>query len=50
MGYVAAGYISVFGTVVVYTGWAIVQARRAAAHVLAAQRPETDATTALRQI
>ena len=37
MGYVAAGYIAVFGTISIYAGWAIVQSRRAAARVLAAR-------------
>lgn len=34
MGYVAAGYIAVFGTLAVYTGWAITKSRRAAARIL----------------
>ncbi len=42
MGYVAAGYIAVFGTIGLYTAWAIVKSRRAAAQVLAAQRARGD--------
>lgn len=50
MGYVAAGYIAVFGTVVVYSGWAVVQARRAAARVLTAQRPAAEPSSNARQV
>ncbi len=39
MGYVAAGYLAVFGTLGAYTGWAITKSRRAAAQVLASQPP-----------
>ncbi len=42
MGYVAAGYIAVFGTLGVYTSWALIKSRRAAAQVLAAQRARGD--------
>ncbi len=38
MGYVAAGYIAVFGTVVLYSSWAVLRSRRAAAQVLEARR------------
>lgn len=43
MGYVAAGYIAVFGTIGLYTGWAIIKSRRAAAQVLATHRSPGDA-------
>ncbi len=45
MGYVAAGYIAVFGTISIYAGWAIVQARRAAARVLASRGVATRDTS-----
>ena len=50
MGYVAAGYIAVFGTIAVYAGWAIVQARRAAARVLAAQHTAAGSSSDPRQV
>lgn len=38
VGYVAAGYIAVFGTIGLYASWAIIKSRRTAAQVVAAQR------------
>ena len=42
MGYVAAGYIAVFGTIGLYTAWAVIMSRRAAVQVLATQRARSD--------
>lgn len=44
MGYVAAGYIAVFGTIGIYAGWTIVRARRAASDVLRSRRRGTGDT------
>jgi hypothetical protein len=38
MGYVAAGYIAVFATVILYSAWTVIRSRRAAAQVLAARQ------------
>jgi tRNA A37 threonylcarbamoyladenosine synthetase subunit TsaC/SUA5/YrdC len=38
MGYVAAGYIAVFATMILYSVWAILRSRKAAAQVLAAKQ------------
>ena len=42
VGYVAAGYIAVFGTIGLYASWAVIKSRRAAAQVLAAQRSRSE--------
>ena len=42
MGYVAAGYIAVFGTLGIYIAWAITKSRRAAAQVLGSNAANED--------
>jgi hypothetical protein len=45
MTYVIAGYVTVFGTLLVYGAWVVVRARAAAAQVLADEALRSSRTT-----